>query len=69
MIAGHVAAAAVARRVDALQLLSPEASFDAAIELQNLCPDLLSHPADSVRIREEERARQMWARLRAAYRR
>lgn len=67
MIAGHVAAAAAARRVDANHRLSPEASFDAAIELQKLCPDLLSQPADPVRIREEARARQMWARLRAAF--
>lgn len=66
MIDGHVAAADAARRVDATQLLSPQAAFDAALELRKLCPDLLAQPADPVRIREEQCVRSAWARLRVA---
>jgi len=40
MIAGHNAAAQAARRVDEAHPRTPEAAFDAAADLWNLCTDL-----------------------------
>lgn len=67
MVAGHNAAAQAARRVDEAHPRTPEAAFDAAADLWNLCTDLLAQPPDPVRRKDEELARNAWARLRAAY--
>ncbi len=67
MVAGHEAAAKAARRVEATDVPSPEAAFDAAAELWNLCSDLLAQPRDLVRQKDDELARRAWVRLHAAY--
>lgn len=67
LVAGHEAAAQAARRVDEVQVISPEAAFDAALDLWSVCSDLLSQPPDRVRLEDEQIARSAWARLRAAY--
>ena len=67
MVAGHEAAAKVARRVEAAELPTPEAAFDAAAELWGLCADVLAQPRDLVRQKDDEMARRAWAQLHAVY--
>lgn len=59
---GQCAAGEVARR--ARRLLAPDSSVRAALELRTLAGGLMDAPPDRVRLRETERARAAWDRLR-----
>ena len=61
MIAGQTLAAQVSRA--SAEALSPEASFDAAMDLWSLCPERLLDPPDAVRVREVEQTRAAWMKL------
>lgn len=61
LIAGHELGARVSR--SAADELTPEESFDAALDLWSLCPEHLGEPPDRLRVREVEEARAAWGKL------
>jgi hypothetical protein len=65
MIAGQEMAARAARAAE--NVLTPEESFDAALELWSLCPERLAEPPDAVREREVAQARAAWGKLKARF--
>jgi hypothetical protein len=67
MIAGHALASLVSSA--SAERLSPEASFDVALDLWSLCPERLLEPPDAVRVREIEQARAAWKKLKRRFER
>lgn len=65
MIAGQTLAGQVSRA--SAEILTPEASFDAALDLWSLCPERLLEPPDAVRVREVEHARAAWKKLKVRF--
>jgi hypothetical protein len=65
MVAGHALAAPLSSA--SAEILTPEASFDAALDLWSLCPERLLEPPDAVRVREVEQARAVWKKLKARF--
>jgi len=65
MVRGHEATARRATAVARAQLLDPEESFQAAMDLWNVAGRNAMITEDRVRIREIAAARRAWAKIRA----